>query len=344
MPIAAEGATPVGHPLGGGLDPATLVPTWAFRAARPLVGPPAPAGLPGVQWLIRRQLSGMFGGPGLGRPGTPGLLPPESVSWRVLAEPAGIAGGVRSLLLQSAHPLAMAGVAQHSRYETDPLGRLAGTSAWVTVATYGSADQALGLARRIRAMHARVRGVAPDGRPYAADDPDLLAWVQSSLTASLLATHQLFSPRPLTPEEADRFVLEQAFLGAVLDPRADAQRVRAEGLAAARSLPLIADGVLAVNRRGLADALRTWGPTLEVGPAAKDTVAFLRRAPLPPTARPAYRVLLAGAGASLPPTLASPLGLSVSPARIRALAALLTAMRTGVGLSPSLTVARTERV
>jgi hypothetical protein len=330
------GALVGGPPAGSALEATTLVPAWAERAARPLVGPSRVAGIPAVRWAIRRQLSGLFGAPDLGRPGAPGLLAPDAVSWRVLAEPASIAGGVRALLLQTAHPLAMAGVADHSRFQADPLGRLAGTSAWVTVSTFGSADRALVLARRVRAMHARVTGVAPDGRPYAADDPDLLAWVQSTLTASLLATHQLFAPRALVLAEVDRFVREQALLGALLDPRTDLEQVRREGIDAVATAPLLGEGTLATDARGLAEALRRWSPTLRVGAAARSTVGFLRRPPLPPTVLPAYRVLLGGAGATLPYPLAEALGFVGSPARVRGLAALLTAMRVGVGLSPSL--------
>ena len=331
------------HPLGPGLDPVTLAPPWAQRrdAGRALVR--LPAGVPGLQWAIRRQLTQLFGGPDLGSPGQPGLLPRDAVSWRVLAEPASIAGGVRSLLLQTTHPLAMAGVAQHSRYETDPLGRLAGTSSWVTVGTFGSAEQALAIARRVRAMHVRVRGHAADGRAYAADDPDLLAWVQSTLTASLLATHQRFAPRPLDPAARDRFILEQSALGAVLDPRVDLSTLRGDVVAGADRLPLIAEGRLATDASGLAASLRRWSTALEVTDQARATVAFLRRAPLPPAVRPAYRLLLAGVGATLPTSLATPLGLTSDAARVRALAALLATMRATVGLSPSATVAHDER-
>jgi uncharacterized protein (DUF2236 family) len=331
------------HPLGEGLDPATLVPDAARRAAHRITALPLPAGTPGLQGLVRRQLTGLFGSPDLGADGQAGLLPRDAVSWTVLAEPASIAGGVRSLLLQAAHPLAMAGVARHSRYETDPLGRLAGTSAWVTVATFGSAAQALGIARRVRGMHRTVRGVTADGRPYAADDPDLLAWVQSSLTASLLASHELFAPRPLTAAEADRFVREQSFLGALLDPRVDLGAARSAGPATAEGMPLIRDGLLATDRDGLARALRGWAPALEIGAEARDTVAFLRAAPLPVTVRPAFRVLLAGVGATLPATLAHPLGLDTRPGRVRAAAGLVATMRATVGLSPSLAVARSQR-
>jgi uncharacterized protein (DUF2236 family) len=331
------------HPLGPGLDPVTLVPEAAFAAVRPVAGLPLPVGIPGVRSLVRRQLARLFGGSGPGRPGGVGLLPRDAVSWHVLAEPASIAGGVRSLLLQATHPLAMAGVVQHSRFESDPLGRLAGTSAWVTVAAFGSAEEALRLARTIRGMHRGVRGHAPDGRRYAADDAELLAWVQSSLTASLLATHQLFAPRPLSDGEADRFVLEQSALGAVLDPRIDLEDVRPGDLEAAVTLPLLAEGTLATDRRSLAQAFRAWAPDLVVGDDARDTVAFLRSAPLPATVRAAYRVLLEGVGATLPASLGTPLGLGQGATRLRAAAGLVTAMRAGVGLSPSLDAARANR-
>jgi uncharacterized protein (DUF2236 family) len=338
------------HPLGDGLDPVTLVPEAALRAARPLVAARLPEGLPLTQALVRRQLGGLFGHPGFGEPGRPGLLPREAVSWRVLGEPASIAGGVRSLLLQATHPIAMTGVARHSRYETDPLGRLAGTSAWVTVATFGSVDRAVELARTVRAMHARVRGIAHGGIRYAADDPELLAWVQVSLTASLLAAHQLYAPTPLEPDEVDRFVLEQSVAGAVLDPRVDLATVvrlrtdTPEDLAPlAGRLPLVVEGVLPSSGAALADSFRRRAGELEIRAEARATVRFLRAAPLPRVTRVPYRALLAGAAASLPPGLATALGIQPTMADVRAAAVVLTAMRVTTGRSPSLALAERER-
>jgi uncharacterized protein (DUF2236 family) len=340
----------VAHPLGDGLDPVTLVPDDAMRAARSLVPRRLPAGLPFTRPVVRRQLSGLFGSPGFGEPGRPGLLPRDAVSWGVIGEPAGIAGGVRSLLLQATHPVAMTGVARHSRYETDPLGRLAGTSAWVTVAAFGSVDRAAELARSIRAMHARVRGRTAAGEPYAADDPELLAWVQICLTASLLAAHQLYAPRPLTGEEADRFVLEQSVVGAVLDPRVDLESVveaRSDapgdlGILAAE-LPLVTGGVLPRSADELAATFRRRAPELEIRDEARATVRFLRRAPVPRATRAAYRVLLAGAGATLPTGLAVGLGFAPTRTDVRATAVLLGAMRLTTGCSPSLELARRDR-
>jgi uncharacterized protein (DUF2236 family) len=338
------------HPLGDGIDPVTLVPAEAIRLARPFASRRLPAGLPVVQPLVRRQLSGLFGRPDLGTPGSPGLLPRDAVSWRVLGEPASIAGGVRSLLLQAAHPVAMTGVARHSRYETDPLGRLAGTSAWVTVATFGSVQRAVELATAIRGMHARVRGIAHGGVRYAADDPELLAWVQDSLTASLLAAHQLFAPDPLDDDERDRFVLEQSVLGGVLDPRVDLEAVvrrRCEdpddlaGLAA--ELPLVAEGNLPRSGAELAEGFRRRIPELEVRAEARSTVRFLRAAPVPRVTRVPYRTILTGAAATLPRGLAHALGTAPTAADVRAVAALLATMRLTTGRSPSLRVAARDR-
>src|SRR5690606_38857594 len=85
--------------------------------------------------------------------------------------------GLRALLLQSLHPLAMAGVAAHSGYRGDPWGRLQRTSTVIAVTTFGTADDAERAVGAVRAVHERVRGVAPDGRPYRAGDPDPLRWV-----------------------------------------------------------------------------------------------------------------------------------------------------------------------
>jgi uncharacterized protein (DUF2236 family) len=338
------------HPLGDDLDPVTLVPHRAMRAARPFATGRLPAGLPLAQLAIRRQLGGLFGHPGFGEPGQPGLLPREAASWHVLGEPSSIAGGIRSLLLQATHPIAMTGVARHSRYETDPLGRLAGTSAWVTVATFGSVDRSVELARTVRAMHARVRGIAPGGVRYAADDPELLSWVQVSLTASLLAANRLFAPRPLDDEEADRFVLEQSVAGALLDPRVDLDAVVAHRYASpddlgplAESLPLIVDGVMPRSAAELAANLRRRADELEVRTEARATVRFLRSAPVPRATRLPYRTMLAGAAASLPTGLAAALGVQPTMGDIRAAAVLLAAMRVATGRSPNLEMAVRDR-
>src|SRR4051812_49395664 len=112
-------------------------------------------------------------------------------------------GGLRALLLQSLHPLAMAGVAGHSGYRGDPWGRLQRTSYFLAVTTFGLASDAEATVARVRGIHRRVQGVAPDGRPYAASDPHLLKWVHVAEVDSFLTTHQRFGAAPLSPDDAD---------------------------------------------------------------------------------------------------------------------------------------------
>lgn len=122
-----------------------------------------------------------------------GLFGPESAVWAVHGSVSTLVGGIRALLLQAAHPAAMAGVAEHSRYESDPLGRLAGTTRWLTVTSFGSTDVVAREAARVNAMHAGVTGTFTDGRgaarPYAARDPRFLLWVHCAFTDSFLKAH-----------------------------------------------------------------------------------------------------------------------------------------------------------
>ena len=323
------------------VDPATLVPSQLAEVARPARRAMGilPAGVPGAQRLVRRQLGGLFGVPPLTRDDDdrgPGLLGRDAASWRVLGEPSSIAGGVRSLLVQALHPLAMAGVAEHSRYRADPLARLAGTSAWVTVSTFGTGRRVLAEAGRVRAMHRRVSGTAPDGRAYAASDPDLLVWVSVALTSSLLATHELFGPTPLTAAQADAFVDEQARAAALLDPRVDLDALDPHHLGAldVETLPLLAD--LPRDRAALGRCLEEFrGGALMVTRDAADAMDFLERVDLPRSVLPAYRVLFRGVAATLPVPAAIALGFTPRDRDVRALGALLVAMRTATGGSPS---------
>lgn len=323
------------------VDRATLVPRHVARVATPARRAVAvlPAGVPGARRLVRHQLGGLFGVPRLAADDTDhgaGLFGPDAASWVVLGEPSSIAGGVRSLLVQALHPLAMAGVAEHSRYRDDPLARLSGTSTWVTVSAFGTGRRVLAEARRVRAMHRRVTGTAPDGRAYAASDTDLLVWVSVALTSSFLATHELFGPRPLTAAEVDRFVDEQARAAALLDPRVDLEHLDPDGLQALgpAHLPLLED--LPRDRAGLARAMDTYRDgVLAVTPAAADAMDFLERVPLPRPVRGAYGVLLRGVAATLPVPAALALGFTPRDGHVRALGALLTAMRVATGGSPS---------
>jgi uncharacterized protein (DUF2236 family) len=128
----------------------------------------------------------------IGEPGDAGWFGPGSATWQVNSSLATLIGGLRALLLQACHPLALAGVEQHSTYRQDPLGRLQRTNRYVTTSTFGTTDLADQAADVVRSVHQRVNGVAPDGRSYSAEDPRLLLWVHLGLTDSMLTAYRSF--------------------------------------------------------------------------------------------------------------------------------------------------------
>jgi len=137
-----------------------------------------------------------------------GFFGPSSVTWRMGADLAAPVGGLRALLMQALHPLAMAGVDQHSDWRQDPVGRLAATSTYVTTISFGDRATAEQAAARVRRIHEYVQGVDQiTGLPYAAGDPALLLWVHAALVDSALAARRLFGT-PLSPQDSDRYVAE----------------------------------------------------------------------------------------------------------------------------------------
>jgi uncharacterized protein (DUF2236 family) len=141
-------------------------------------------------------------------PADEGFFGPGSVTWRLHADLSAPVSGLRSLLLQALHPLAMAGVDQHSQWRADPGGRFASTSAYVLTTTYGDRAAARAAAGRVRQVHQWVRGTDPvTGQPYAAGDPALLLWVHAALVDSGLAAAARYG-LPLTPAEEDQYVAE----------------------------------------------------------------------------------------------------------------------------------------
>lgn len=145
-----------------------------------------------------------------------GVLGPGAVSWTVVGHPGALIGGLRALVIQSLHPLAMAGVAQHSDYRNRALDRLRRTSAYVAAGVFGDTATAEKAAGRVRRMHARVRGIDPvTGRAYSADDPETQVWVHSVEWHSFLAAHRAFG-RPLSPEDEDRYFAEGVRIAALV--------------------------------------------------------------------------------------------------------------------------------
>jgi uncharacterized protein (DUF2236 family) len=157
----------------------------------------------------------------------PGWFADDAPIRRVHADASMFVGGLRALLFQSLHPLAMAGVAQHSDYRRDPWGRLQRTADFLAATTFGPATQAQRAVDRVHRVHRRVVGVAADGEPYAANDPHLLEWVHIAELDSFLAAHDRYGETPLVGAERDRYVAEAAVvarpLGVVDPPETEAQ-------------------------------------------------------------------------------------------------------------------------
>ncbi len=153
-----------------------------------------------------------------------GWFGPGSVAWRVHADVGSmLVGGFSSLLLQTLHPGAMAGVDQHSNWREDPLGRLQRTAGFLGATTYGSSADASAAVEQVRRIHRQVVGIRPDGVPYAASDPDLLRWVHVAEVWQFLRAYQRYSTRPLPRPDRDRYLDEVAAvaeaLGATEVPR-----------------------------------------------------------------------------------------------------------------------------
>ncbi len=160
----------------------------------------------------------------------PGWFASDAPIRRVHADASMFVGGMRALLFQSLHPLAMAGVAQHSDYRHDPWGRLQRTADFLAATTFGPATQAQHAVDRVHRVHRHVVGVASDGEPYAANDPHLLEWVHLAELDSFLAAHDRYGEAPLVGVERDRYVAEAAVVAralGVVDPPETEARLRA---------------------------------------------------------------------------------------------------------------------
>jgi uncharacterized protein (DUF2236 family) len=258
--------------------------------------------------------------PADGSPPDPGLFGPGSVIWRVHADLAMFVGGLRALLVQTLHPLAMAGVAEHSSYRDDPLGRLHRTSIFIAATTYGTRDEAERAVANVRRIHQRVRGVAPDGRPYEAADPDLLAWVHAVEVDSFLAAYRRYGA-DLDDDDADRYVAEMAVVARMVGAPEPPESVAA----------------LHAELAGFGDDLRVTGQ-------ARDAVRFILFPPLPLLARPAHAVLAAAAVGLMPPNYRRSLWLPTLPLAdplvVRpATRALLTTLGWALGENPTLAAA-----
>jgi len=151
--------------------------------------------------------------------GEAGFFDPRGVMWRVSREPVLLVAGMRALLMQVAHPKVAQGVADHSAYRTDPLGRGVRTFTAVYAIVFGTREEAVAAAMRVRGIHARVRGrvraaALPDGvdSHYTAEDPQLLFWVAATLLDSAVIAYERFVAR-LSPDDKERLYSESKRFG-----------------------------------------------------------------------------------------------------------------------------------
>ena len=146
-----------------------------------------------------------------------GLFGPGSVAWRVHGDVTSMmVGGIAGLLLQMLHPAVLAGVWDHSNFRTDMAGRLRRTARFIALTTYGGRDEAEAVIARVRGIHDQVRGVLPDGQPYQANDPALLAWVHVTETTSFLRASLRYAKPDMTLADQNRYFAEMATVAEAL--------------------------------------------------------------------------------------------------------------------------------
>lgn len=217
--------------------------------------------------------------------GDPGLFGPRSISWQVHGDfPSMLIGGISALLLQVLHPLALAGVWDHSSFRQDIIGRLRRTSQFISGTTFGSTRDAEWLIDKVRTIHLQVVGTAADGRPYAASDPDLLTWVHVAEVSSFMAAHLRYRNPHLSLANQDAYYAEIALV---------AERL------GARDVPR--------SRQAVAHYLQAMRPQLACDERSREVVRVLLEAPAPSRLAKPVANLMMQAGINLLPDWAGEL-------------------------------------
>lgn len=229
-----------------------------------------------------------------------GFFLPSDAPWVVHADFGTLVGGIRALLMQALHPGSLTGVKNHSRYKSDPLGRLAGTIRWLTVTTFGSKAAVAAEANRVNRLHDRVSGEYQSGTgdkiPYRAADKDLLLWVHIAFMESFLVSHQMYSwkeiPKGASQSGADNYIAQWSI------------SVDQLGL---QETPM--------NQIELDEAIDKFyrAGTLAVTEDTEQVVEFIKNPPLPPAAKLVYGLLFDAAVLSLRPPFRELLGLRAKP-------------------------------
>ena len=227
------------------------------------------------------------------------LMEPTEPRWfaedrpirRVHADASMFIGGLRALLVQSLHPLAMAGVAQPSDYRNDPWGRLQRTADFLAATSFGPTSEAQRAVDLVNKVHERVVGTAGDGRPYSARDPHLLRWVHVVEIDSFLTAHQRYGEFPLDIAGCDGYVKDAALIARKLGVPAPPESVRS-----------------------LRDQISSYRGELRSTKESRDAMRYLLfEPPLPPVARAAYSLLVAATISTLPRWSRPHLGLPYLP-------------------------------
>ena len=289
----------------------------------------------GFQREFRRRFVKLLSGSDNGNPpwldvvangDQPGLYLPNDAPWIVHRDFATLVGGIRALLVQALHPGSLTGVAQHSRYKDEPLGRLAGTIRWLTVTTFGSHDAIAGEASRVNGMHDRVKGKYDTNegikRSYKAADPDLLMWVHVAFMESFLRTHQFYSSAPI-PGGADNYIAQWS------------KAVEPLGLT---DVPM--------NEAELQELMSGFWPELRRDAKTDSVISFIKNPPLPPGTKPFYNLFFQAAVTSLPANYAELLDMKQVPVNVikPVTKSVLKGMRIGIGPESPIENAAIERL
>lgn len=249
-----------------------------------------------------------------------GFFLPTDAPWVVHADFGTLVGGIRALLMQALHPGSLTGVKNHSRYESDPLGRLAGTIRWLTVTTFGSKTAVMNEASRVNRLHDRVRGEYQKGSgekvPYKAADKNLLLWVHIAFMESFLVAHQMYSSKVIP----------------VGDANSGADNYIAQWSISVAPLGLDRCPMTLVELDREISSLYKSGELVST-PDTKKVVEFIENPPLPNSAKPIYGLLFDAAVVSLRPEFRALLGLKAKPRwMIQPLTRfVLKAMRLAIG-------------
>ncbi|OZA34674.1 MAG: hypothetical protein B7X83_07060 [Polynucleobacter sp. 17-46-58] len=229
--------------------------------------------------FIREMVGG--GGPPvafLTPPGDRGLLGPESIAWKVHADFISMMiGGISSLIMQALHPQALAGVWDHSSFREDLKGRLGRTAFFIAATTYGSREMALQMIDKVNRIHTRITGFDEFGKPYAATDPHLLAWVHLTETRSFMSAFESHRVEKISSAAKDQYFSEMKIIGEKMG---------------AMNLP--------TSYSGTNQAIEQYIPELHYGERAKTIIQLLDHFPSNLTAKPFVKLITRAGFLNLP--------------------------------------------